>query len=129
MSRDASRWRPLLLFALATAVLLWGGWKWSEVWHYRKTLARVEDAMDAGLHSLAAKDLVELLDRYPGSDEVAFLLGTCEKARGRPQAAAEAWAKVPPHSAFAFRAIEGRVQLELEQGRLTEAEQLIIKTL
>ena len=73
----------LLLFALATAVLLWGGWKWSEVWHYRKTLARVEDAMDRDFTHWRRKIWSSFLTGNPGSDEVAFLLGTCEKARGR----------------------------------------------
>jgi thioredoxin-like negative regulator of GroEL len=99
MSQGASQWRPKSLLALAIAGLIWGGWKWSEVWHYHKTLARIEDMMERGLHSLAAKDLGELLDRNPGSDEVAFLLGTCEKARGRSQAAAEAWANSTPDRA------------------------------
>jgi thioredoxin-like negative regulator of GroEL len=125
MSQGASQWRLKSLLALAITGLIWGGWKWSEVWHYHKTLARIEDAMEKGLQSLAAKDLVELLGRNPDSDEVAFLLGTCEKARGRSQAAADAWAKIPPQSTFAFHAMEGRVQLEFEQGRLTEAEYLI----
>ncbi len=83
------------------------------------------DLMDRGLHSLAAKDLLELLDRNPGSDEAAYLLGTCEKARGRTAAAAEAWSKISPLSPFGFRALEGRVHLEVESGRLTSAEHLI----
>ena len=99
MSQDASQWRLKLLLVLAIAGLIWGEWKWSEVWHYHKTLARIEDAMEKGLQSLAAKDLGELLGRNPDSDEVAFLLGTCEKARGRSQAAAEAWANSTPDRA------------------------------
>jgi enediyne biosynthesis protein E4 len=128
MSQAASRWRLVLLCTLAAAGLLWGGWKWSQVRHYRLTLARVEDEMDAGLYALAASELTSLLDRNPSSDEVAFLLGMCEKAQGRAQAADRAWARIPATSAFAFRALEGRVQLELEQGRLTAAEQLIKDT-
>ena len=128
MSQGARRWRSALLFALVAAGLLWEVWKWSEVLRYRQTMARVEAEMEKGLLSLAAKDLAELLAGNPGSDEVAFLLGSCEKGRGRTRAAADAWAKVSPDSAFAFRALESRVELEFEQGRLTEAEQLIMRT-
>jgi enediyne biosynthesis protein E4 len=81
--------------------------------------------MEAGLHSLAANELTTLLDRYPSSDELTFLLGTCERARGRSQAAAQAWASIPQRSSLAFHALEGRMQLELSEGRLTAAEQLI----
>lgn len=119
MRQNASRWKPVLLLVLATAGVLWGGWKWSRAWHVRRALSRVEDTMEAGLYALAAKDLVELLEQNPGSDEAAFLLGTCERARGRAKAADDAWAKVPPHSPFALRALQGRVELEVEQGRLS----------
>ena len=98
------------------------------VWDFRTTIARVEDEIERGLVSRAASDLAELIAAYPGSDEAAFLLGACEKARGRPEAAVEAWTKVPLDSTFAFRVIEGLVELKLEQGRLSEAEQLVLGT-
>jgi enediyne biosynthesis protein E4 len=116
-----------LLLALIAAGLVWGGRKWSAALQYRRTIERIEEEMERGLQSLAAKDLVDLLAQNPGSDEVAFLLGTCEKARGRTDAAAAAWARIPTDSTLAFKALEERVELELEQGRLTEAEQLVLK--
>ena len=124
MNRGAKRWMSALLLALVGAALLWGGWKWSEARRFRKTIERIEDEMGRGLQSLAARDLVELLTQYPGSDEVAFLLGTCERARGRSEAAAAAWARIPLDSTFAYQALEARVALLLEQGKFTEAEQL-----
>jgi thioredoxin-like negative regulator of GroEL len=126
MSHGARRWMSALLLALTGAALLGGGWRWSEAWQFRKTIERIEDEMGRGLQSLAAKELAELLARNPGSDEVAFLLGTCEKARGRSEAAAAAWARVRLESAFAFEALEARVALLLERGEFTEAEQLVI---
>jgi thioredoxin-like negative regulator of GroEL len=129
MSQGARRGRAPLLLALATAGLLWGAWTGSEIWRFRQTLARIKEQMGNGRVSRAAKDLAELLARNPGSDEVAFLLGTCEQARGRAGAAAKAWAAVPSGSPFAYRALEGRVALEIDQGRLTDAEQLVIKAL
>jgi enediyne biosynthesis protein E4 len=128
MSKGARRWRPALLLSFVTAGVLWGGWKWSDVLHYRRSMARIEEEIEAGLVSRALKDLVELSAWYPSSDEVAYLVGTCEKARGRPEAAADAWAKIPADSTFAFRALAGRVELKLDQGRLSEAEQIIVST-
>ena len=61
----------------------------------------------------------------PDSDEAAYLLGICEQARGRNQAAAEAWARVAPGSAFAHQAILARMRLFHDSGRLAAAEQLI----
>ena len=117
-----------MLLAVVAAVLLWGRWRQSEVRHNREAMAQIEEEIDKGLHALAAKHLVEFLARSPGSDQAAFLLGKCEQARGRPQAAAEAWTKVPPDSTFGFRAIEQRVAAEVEVGRLAVAERLIAAT-
>jgi hypothetical protein len=89
------------------------------------SLAQVEAELEQGLVSRAASHLVELSELSTGTDEVAYLRGACEKARGRQAAAAEAWASVPPDSAFAFRALEGLVELGLENGRLSKTEQLI----
>jgi thioredoxin-like negative regulator of GroEL len=126
MTQVGGRWRLAFFLAGAVAaILLWGRWRWSEVRYNRQAMAQIEEEIDKGHHSLAAKHLVGFLARNPGSDEAAFLLGNCEKARGRAQAAVEAWAKVPPSSTFAFRAIEQRVAAEVEDGRLTEAEQFI----
>jgi enediyne biosynthesis protein E4 len=125
MRSNASRWQPVLFLALATAGLVGGGWKWWRIRHDRHILVRAQNALDAGFPALAAKDLIELLERSPGSAEAAFLLGNCEKARGRPQAAALAWAKVASGSPFAFRALEARAQQDCALGHFTEAEQII----
>lgn len=45
-------------------------------------------------------------------------------ARGRPDAASEAWARVPPGSACAPQAIEASVQANIALGRLAEAERI-----
>jgi enediyne biosynthesis protein E4 len=43
----------------------------------------------------------------------------------RHQAAAAAWARVAPRSPFAPQAMQGRVQVQLELGRLADAEQML----
>ncbi len=65
----------------------------------------------------------------PDSDEAAYLLGVCEKARGQAQAASQAWERVPPGSPFAARAIQGRMELLIERGRLADAETLITQAM
>jgi enediyne biosynthesis protein E4 len=118
-----------LVFVLGVAVaavfLLWVGWTWWKARQYRRAMARIEEAIDRQLPALAARELIDLLARNPGSDEATYWLGACEKMRGRPQAAAEAWAKVPPTSAFWPRSAEGRIALEIDRGRLAGAEQFI----
>ena len=56
---------------------------------------------------------------------ITYLLGSCELARGRNQAADAAWARVLPGSAFSERAIRGRLRLLQESGQFAAAEQLI----
>src|SRR5262249_16936038 len=57
---------------------------------------------------------------------LVYLLGSCELARGRTQAAGEAWERVVPGSAFSERAIRGRMRLFEDSGQLSAAERLIL---
>jgi tetratricopeptide (TPR) repeat protein len=115
----------LTLWLALGAGALWGGLKWWEIRRYRRAMAAIEQEMENGLHGLAARNLATLLDWSPGSDEAAFLLGICEKARGRPAQAAAAWARVPADSSFAPNAILGLLELHMERGRYADAEQFI----
>jgi len=114
----------LVLSVVATG-LLWGGWRW---WQHRRdrwAMAEVRAEMKAGLYASAARNLMAILARMPDSDEAVYLLGTCQMARGRPEDAFQSWARVPPGSRFAARSIGGRIQVQMERGRLAQAEQLI----
>jgi len=113
-----------LLLAVVAFGLLWGGCTWWDLRCYRRALAEIRREIPAGRPGHAAQKLRDLLSWKPDSDEAAYLLGSCEKARGRTQAAAAAWAKVAPSSPFASQAIQGRMELEIEHGRLAAAEQL-----
>ena len=125
MNGNAGRWRLALLLTVVAAAVLWGGWKWWDVRHYRRAMAEIEEEMENGLHGTAARNLTALLARRPKSDEALYLLGTCEMARGRTQSASEAWARVTPDSVFAPRAILGNMQIEMERGSFVKAEQII----
>jgi enediyne biosynthesis protein E4 len=125
MSAGARRRRSLVLLVIAAGALFWCGWKWWEIRRYRRAMAVIEDEIASDLNGLAARNLTELLAWKPDSDEALYLLGTCEMARGRIEAAEAAWARVAPGSAFAPQAIVGRVQILMERCRLADAEQLI----
>ncbi len=90
-------------------------------------MAEIKREIQAGRHGHAARKLVVLSAWKPDSDEAAYLLGVCEKARGRAQAAFQAWERVSPGSEFGARAIRGRMELLVERGRLGDAENLIIQ--
>jgi tetratricopeptide (TPR) repeat protein len=91
--------------------------------------AEIRDHIQAGRPGHAAQKLAALLSRRPDWDEVVYLLGTCEKARGRGQAAAEIWSRIPPGSPFAAGAIQGRMDVEIRRGRLSVAEDLLKQAL
>ena len=120
------RWKlvlPVLSIALALCL---GSWRLWHVGRYQRALADINEQMAAGLHGMAARNLGSLLARKPGWDEANYLLGACERARGRPDEASEAWARVPPDSPFWGRATQGRTELKIERGLLGDAEQLVI---
>ena len=116
----------LVVSLLVAGTLLWAGWSWWTLRRYRTAMAQIDAAMAAGKFGLAARDLDRLLARKPGSDEALYVLGICEQARGRNQAADDAWARVAPGCAFTQRAILARLRLYHDTGRLAAAEKMII---
>jgi enediyne biosynthesis protein E4 len=122
-----SRWPRVLLVAVVAGGLICGGRKLLEIRRYRRSMAEIKREIQAGRHGHAARKLVVLSAWKPDSDEAAYLLGVCEKARGRVQAAFQAWVRVPTGSEFGARAIRGRMELLVELGRLGDAENLIIQ--
>jgi enediyne biosynthesis protein E4 len=123
--RDAWPWKTALFLAALLSGLLWGaGTCWKICW-YQNAMGQIEDEIDKGFYAIAAKDLTAVLARDPGSDEAAFLLGTCEKLLGRPEAASKAWSRVPSDSSFSRKAILGLMELRIGRGRLAEAEEFI----
>ena len=118
------------LLALAVAAgVSYGGWRLARAWRYRTALVEIRKLVQAGRHGVAARNLSEVLTWEPDSDEAAYLLGFCEKARGRTDAADEAWVRVPPGSRFAPPAIAGRAAMEVDRGRFSAAERLLTQGL
>ena len=87
----------------------------------------ITEEIEGGRHAVAARELRSLL----AWDPIRPGPSTCwDLARGRGEhrdAAAEAWARVPPASRFAVAAILGRMELDVEGGRLADAERLILQ--
>ncbi len=118
------------LLAVAAALgLVWCGWKWWNFQRARWSVAQAFNDMQVGRYGAAARQLTSLLARRPDWDEAAYLLGACERARGRPDAAAAAWARVRPGSAFLAPAVLGRAELLAKRGRQADAEQLVLQAL
>ena len=125
MRRRRGRWAAVILPAIVIGGLSWCGWRWWDVRRYRDAMARIEDAMQTGRYAVAARDLSALLARGRDPDRTAYLLGVCEKARGRAREADTAWARIPPDSPLSGQAVAGRMDLLIERGRLADAEHLI----
>ena len=125
MTLAARRRGLILLVAVIAGGVLWGAWRSWTVRRSRSAMAEVRADVEAGRHATAVQKLVAFLAMRPDSDEALYLLGTCQKARGQNHEAAESWARVRPGSPFAPRAIQRRMELEVEAGRLADAEKII----
>jgi predicted Zn-dependent protease len=121
----ARRWRRMLLLAALAGGVIWGGWRWWEVRSAHRAMAAIEEEIEHNRYGTAARLLLAMLDRQPDSDEARYLLGTCEIARGRTDAAEEAWAQVSLSSPFALQAILGRMQIRMGRGQYADAERIV----
>ena len=128
MKRGVWRWVWVMVLAAAAGVA-YGGWRLERAWRYRIALTEIREQVQAGRHAIAARSLSAVLASDPSSDEAYYLLGLCEKARGRAEASDEAWAHVPPASKFAPPAIAGRAAIKVDRGQFADAEQLLTRAL
>jgi tetratricopeptide (TPR) repeat protein len=125
LSKSRRRWLPLLALVCG-AGLLWCGWAWWTDHRYQSAMEEIERAIKASRHASACRNLEDLLSwKGDSSGGIEYLLGSCELARGRTKAAADAWSRVAPGSAFSEKAIRGRMRLALESGQFAAAERLV----
>jgi tetratricopeptide (TPR) repeat protein len=111
---------------LVGAGLVFGGWMWWSDRRDKDAMLEIEDQVAKGRYSAACRNLEALLAREEDANgRLRYLLGWCELARGRVEAAEDAWASVAPGTEFSERAILGRMRLLQEDGRLAEAERLV----
>jgi enediyne biosynthesis protein E4 len=125
MAKSRRRWR-LLLTLLCAAGLASGGWAWWTDRCYKSAMEEIESEIIADRYAIACRNLDKLLSwKADPKGRIVYLLGSCELARGRNQAASEAWARVVPGSPFSERAIRGRMRIVHESGQVAAAERLI----
>jgi enediyne biosynthesis protein E4 len=120
-----ARWVAITCALVCTAVFLWAARACSRALTYRKAMSDVRLQMSAGRFAMAARNLVDVLDRYPGSDEAAYLLGVCEQQRGDMRKAAAAWARVEPGSPSSERALAARALALFNRGQLRAIEEFV----
>ena len=127
--REGRGWVLVLSLTAVAGIGFWGGREWWVAWHYREALKTIKAEIEGGRHAAAARELRSLLAWNSDRARTLYLLGFCERSRGHHDAAAEAWAQVPPASRFALAALLGRMELDVESGRLADAERLIHQAL
>src|SRR5262245_53557973 len=106
------RWCLALSLAVLVAGGTYGGRRLRRDRRYRTALEEIREQIRAGRHGVASRNLAAVLEWEPGSDEAAYLLGLCERARGRIDAVRAVWDRIRPDSPFAVPAILGRALLE-----------------
>jgi tetratricopeptide (TPR) repeat protein len=124
--KSRRRWKWLLVALLCGVGLVSSGWAWWTDRRYKSAMGEIETEIMAGRHAIACRNLEQLLSwKADPNGGIAYLLGSFELARGRKDAAGEAWAGIVPGSAFSERAIRGRMRLLYESGEFAAAERLI----
>jgi tetratricopeptide (TPR) repeat protein len=119
------RSRRVMLLGVTTLFAAWGTARVVDSWRYQASLKQAKARLDSGSPYEARRLLAESAARWPGDGEVEFLLGACEQALGRPDAAAGAWSRVPTDSPFAGHAAMLRVRLLMKRNRFAAAEELL----
>jgi enediyne biosynthesis protein E4 len=119
------RSRLIILLGVIALVAAWGMARGVDSWRYRASLKQAKARLDSGSTYEARRLLAESAARWPAEGEVTFLLGACEQALGRPDAAEAAWSRVPADSPFAGHAAMLRVRLLLKRDRFAAAEELL----
>jgi tetratricopeptide (TPR) repeat protein len=118
------RWL-LVVAGIAAAAAAWGTARAVDSWRVRSVLEQAKRRLDARSPAEARRLLADAAARWPGEGEVEFLLGACEQALGRPDAAEAAWSRVPADSPFAGHAAMLRVRQLLKRDRFAAAEELL----
>jgi thioredoxin-like negative regulator of GroEL len=126
MSINRRHWK-IGLALLCGAGLVVCGREWWTNHRYQIAMEEIQTEILAGRFAIACRDLDNLLSWKSDPDgEIAYSFGSCELARGRFEAAGDAWGRVVPGSRFSEKAIEGRMELLRQTGHFSAAERLII---
>jgi tetratricopeptide (TPR) repeat protein len=119
--------------AIGLSLLLIGaGGAWAALrWRDQAALAGALRDVEDRRYARARAALTRLVARDPGFDrgQAAYALGLCEQALGRPDAAQDAWRRVPADSPFAPEAAVAQARHALRGHRFAEAEPLLRRAL
>ena len=96
-------------------------------WRFRTDLEAAKEAISARSTERAFDYLTRASARHPQDDEVLFLLGACEQARGHSLLALASWKKVDPRSPYAASAAMLSARIFLSQDRIAEAEPFLVE--
>ena len=114
-----------MLLGVVALFAAWGTARGVDSWRYRTNLEQAKAWIASGSPAEARRLLAESAARWPKEGEMTFLLGACEQALGRPDAALAAWSRVPTDSPFAGNAAMLRVRLLMKRDRFAAAEELL----
>jgi tetratricopeptide (TPR) repeat protein len=105
-----------------------GGWALRAEIRDKQAITKIEDQMAKGRYAAASRNIEALLGRKADVNGwLLYQLGFCELARGHLEATEKAWASIAPGTEFAERAILGRTLLLRNEGKIAEAERLVIQ--
>ncbi len=110
------------LFGLGALLATWFAVRAVESRQFRNELLEARREFGSRRFGAAHVRLARLAVRRPGEGEVEYLLGACEMVKGHPDAAMEAWGRVPDESPKAALAALSRGRHALDTGRYGLAE-------
>jgi tetratricopeptide (TPR) repeat protein len=103
----------------------WFGWNHVDGGRYRSEVEAAKRRLVAGDVLGARERLASASSRWPGRGEAEILLGACEQALGRDDAAEAAWSRVKAGTPSAADASMFRARLALSRHRMADAERLL----
>jgi enediyne biosynthesis protein E4 len=119
--------RGLLILLLGLGIALAGWFVFHAV-----TEGRLQSELHTAQRDFAARRfgdarerLLGLAKRSPGRGEIEYWLGLCETVEGHPEAALDAWGRVPADAPEAMMAAMARGRLALERGQYALAERCL----
>ena len=116
----------LILVTIAGAIA--GGWfafAYFDNQRVARDLTQARADIAANRYASARKVLVELVKVHPDNGDALVLLGECEKAAGRFDAAIEHWKQVPLSSPARLRASHLAADELINSGRYADAEAIL----
>ena len=119
------RRRLVMVLGVVALFAVWGTVRGVDSWRYRTNLEQAKALIASGSPAEARRVLADSAARWPKEGEMTFLLGACEQALGRPDAALAAWSRVPTDSSFAGNAAMFRVRLLMKRDQFALAEELL----